>query len=85
MLFKKLFEEFKNNLKNAETLIIIGYGCKDEGINELIKDNFDYQHKQIFIIDAFAKEGSPVLQFKEVLNAQLLRVKIDNIKHSDFE
>jgi len=85
LLFKKLFEEFKNNLKNAETLIIIGYGCKDEGINELIKDNFDYQHKQIFIIDAFAKEGSPVLQFKEVLNAQLLRVKIDNIKHSDFE
>lgn len=85
LLFKKLFEEFKNNLNKAETLIIIGYGCKDEGINELIKENFDYQHKQIFIVDAFAKEGSPVFRFKESFKAQLLRVNIDDIESALFE
>ena len=85
LLFKKLFELFKNNLRDAETLIIIGYGCKDVGINELIKEYFDYQNKQIFIVDAFAKEGSQVIKFKESFNARLLRVKIDEIESAHFE
>jgi len=38
LLFRKLFKKFKNNLRNAEKLIIIGYGCKDAGINEIIQD-----------------------------------------------
>jgi hypothetical protein len=46
-------------------LIIIGYGCKDVGINEMITENYEYKHKPSFIVDAFAKEGSQVDSFKE--------------------
>ena len=32
LLFRKLFKKFRKNLQDADKLIIIGYGCKDEGI-----------------------------------------------------
>ena len=66
-------------------LIIIGYGCKDEGINEMIKENFDYRNKPSFIIDAYAKDGSQVDLFKIELQAKLLRVLINDISKSLFD
>lgn len=85
LLFKKLFKKFKKNLQNAEKLIIIGYGCKDAAINKIIKENFDYRNKKIFIVDPFAKEGSKVMEFKEELQAKLLRNGIDGICKNLFE
>lgn len=85
LLFKKLFKKFRKNLRDAEKLIIIGYGCKDEGINEMIKENFDYKHKKSFIIDAYAKEGSQVYTFKDEIHARLLKIQINNIKKELFE
>ena len=67
LLFKKLFKRFNKNLRDAEQLIIIGYGCKDKGINEIIKENFDYQHKPAFIIDKYA--GNQVVEFGKEINA----------------
>lgn len=85
LLFRKLFKKFRKNLRNAEMLIIIGYGCKDEGINEIIKENFDYNHKPLFIIDAYAKDESQVDLFKKELQAKLLRVQINDISMALFE
>lgn len=85
LLFRKLFKKFRKNLRNAEMLIIIGYGCKDEGINEIIKENFDYNHKLLFIIDAYAKDESQVDLFKKELQAKLLRVQINDISMALFE
>lgn len=85
LLFRKLFKKFNKNLRDAEKLIIIGYGCKDLGINEMIKENFDYKHRQIYIVDAYAKTGSQVDIFREELQAKLLRVQINDISKSLFE
>ena len=85
LLFRKLFKKFRKNLRNAEMLIIIGYGCKDEGINDIIKENFDYNHKPLFIIDAYAKDESQVDLFRKELQAKLLRVKINDISKALFE
>lgn len=84
LLYRKLFKNFKKNLRGAEKLIIIGYGCKDTGINEMILENFDFKRKKSFIVDPYAKVGSKVDLFKEELHAKLLRVKIDNINSSLF-
>lgn len=84
LLFRKLFKKFRKNLREAEKLIIIGYGCKDKGINEMIIENFDFSHKQSFIVDAYAKEGSQVDSFKEEIHAKLHRVQIDDIEKSLF-
>ena len=85
LLFRKLFKKFRKNLRDADKLIIIGYGCKDEGINEMIKENFDYRHKPLFIIDEYTKEGSQVDLFKKELQAKLLRVQINDISKALFE
>lgn len=83
LLFKKLFKKFKNNLKNAEILIIIGYGCKDKGINEMIKEYFDYSHKKVFIIDKYA--GETVETFGNSINAKLCKVDINDITMDIFD
>ncbi len=85
IFFRKLFKKFRKNLREAEKLIVIGYGCKDEGINEMIKENFDYKHKPSFFVDAYAKDGSQVAQFKEKLRAKLLRVQINDINKNHFD
>ena len=77
LLFKKLFKRFKKNLRQADKLIIIGYGCKDEGINEMIKEYFDYNHKPSFIVDKYAGEG--VVEFGKSINAVLHKIDIDSI------
>lgn len=84
LLFRKLLKKFRKNLRDAEKLIIIGYGCKDEGINEMIKENFDYKHKPSFFVDAYAKDGGQVERFKEELQAKLLRVQINDINKNLF-
>lgn len=82
LLFRKLFKKFKKNLRQADKLIIIGYGCKDEGINEIIKEYFDYQHKPSFIVDKYA--GDMVVEFGKEINAVLLKTDIDLINSSLF-
>lgn len=77
LLFKKLFKRFKKNLRQADKLIIIGYGCKDEGINEIIKEYFDYNHKPSFIVDKYAGEGG--VEFGKSINAVLHKIDIDSI------
>lgn len=83
LLFKKLFKKFKNNMQNAEKLIIVGYGCKDEGINELIQKNFDFRNKPSYIIDKYA--GEKVERFAEDIRATICKVDIDNVKSNLFQ
>ena len=82
LLFKKLFKRFKKNLRQADKLIIIGYGCKDKGINEIIKKYFDYQHKPSFIVDKYAKDM--VVEFGKEINAVLYKTDIDLINSGLF-
>jgi len=83
LLFKKLFELFKNNLKEAEKLIIVGYGAKDEEINNLILQYFDYKNKKSFIVDPYA--GEKVIKFQKMLGAKLITKQLEDIDIKDFE
>lgn len=82
LLFKKLFKKFRNNLSKANSLIIIGYGCKDKGINEMIKDNFDYKNKPSFIIDKYA--GASVETFAQKINAKIIKESIERLDKTWF-
>ena len=48
--YRKMFRKFKNNLIRANVLIVIGYGGKDEGINDYLLSYFDYNRKPCFFI-----------------------------------
>ena len=82
LLFRKLFKRFKKNLKQADKLIIIGYGCKDEGINEIIKEYFDFHNKPSFIIDKYA--GDKVVKFGNDINAVLHKIDIESVNANLF-
>ena len=49
--YKNFIQLFKDNLKCAESLIIIGYGFKDKKINEIIWEYYNYKGKPIHIVD----------------------------------
>lgn len=82
LLFKKLFKKFKNNLLHAEKLIIIGYGCKDQGINDMIIEYFDHQHKPSFIVDKSASED--VMAFAQKINAKVYKESVCCISEKLF-
>ena len=61
---------------------MIGYGCKDNGINEIIKEYFDYQHKPSFIVDKYA--GDMVVEFGKEIKVVLHKTDIDLINPDLF-
>lgn len=83
LLYQKLFEIFRANLKEASKLIIAGYGAKDSEINKMIVENFDYKTKPVFIIDPFPAVGLRTLQ--SMLNATLIEKHLDDVGISDIE
>jgi hypothetical protein len=85
LLYKKLFELFKKNLKKADILIIIGYGCKDTEINRYIFEEFGTS-KPCFIIDPFAKIGDKVYDFIATMgaNTTLIGRTIDILSMADI-
>ena len=82
LLFKKLFKNFKKNLKDAKKLIIIGYGCHDEEINRLITENFDYKAKPSYIVSPNPNEK--VKLFAKKINAHVLDMGVEAIKEQTF-
>ena len=83
LLFKELFNSFKENLKHANKLIIVGYGAKDSEVNNIIKENFDFKNKKSFIIDPFA--GETVKSFAKEINAQVIEKQLEIINKTDLE
>lgn len=49
--YEDLFNYFKDNLKNSNHLIVIGYGFQDRAINEYIENNFLIFNKNLIIVD----------------------------------
>ena len=82
LLYKKLFEIFRENLTNSEMLIIVGYGAKDSEVNKMILENFNFKVKPTFIIDPFPSAQVKELQSK--INAKLIVKDLNDIEMNDF-
>lgn len=74
--YKKLFRKFKNNLIRARMLIVIGYGGKDEGINEYLLNYFDYNHKPCFIIDPGIRYNTQLMALADTMHASIIEKSI---------
>lgn len=51
--YSHVFDQFKENLKNSDILIVIGYGFKDAGINEYLEKYFTGSRKKLIVIDPY--------------------------------
>lgn len=82
LLFKILFESFINNISNSEILIIIGYGCKDKGINDIILNNFKGQ--KVYLVDPYCEKNDNIIEFGKRLNATFIAKELSGITVEDF-
>ncbi|MCM1042077.1 MAG: SIR2 family protein [Bacteroides sp.] len=83
ILYDNLFRAFKKNLSSSNRLIIIGYGFKDEGINNIIYNNFKYALGQIYIVDPVPSKQ--VKEFAARVNAKLIAKSVENVAESMFD
>lgn len=81
--YKRLFKKYKKNLHSAEKLIIIGYGGKDEKINNAILHYYDYKNKPVIIIDPDPSDN--LVSFKNKLGAILIPESISGINENDLK
>jgi hypothetical protein len=82
LLYKMLFELFRNNLRTSEKLIIIGYGAKDTEINKMILENFNYIDKPTIIIDPYPNDS--VIALKNAISAKLVDKHLENVENDDI-
>jgi len=82
LLFGKLFDNFKKNLQNADKLIIIGYGGKDQEINNMILKYFDFENKPSYIIDPFPSTATEFLKGK--LGARPIVKRLQDVEMKDL-
>lgn len=83
LLYKKLFELFRKNLKAAAKLIIIGYGGRDSEINNMLLKYFDYKNRPSYIIDPFAQDELKKLAYK--MGSHILEKSLEDIQCEDIE
>ena len=50
VLFGRLLKQFETNLSDSNILIVIGYGFRDEGINQLIRPTLENIEKKTIVI-----------------------------------
>lgn len=82
LLYKPNFELFKKNLKNADILIIIGYGGCDSAINEMILEHFKFNKNKSYIINCCI--SGELKCFAEKIGAITYEQKIENFDKAWF-
>jgi hypothetical protein len=78
--YETIFKLFENNLKSSDTLVFIGYGCRDSEINNIILDNFK---GRIYVVDPFPHVNTH--EFCEKTGAKLVEKTPESIGLGDFE
>lgn len=82
LLFADLFANFKKNLENSKKLIIIGYGGRDQMINSMLLDHFNFAKYKPIIIDPYP--AAPILELSEKLGANIVSKNLEDISLNDI-
>ena len=73
-----MFRKFKNNLIRANVLIVIGYGGKDEGINDYLLSYFDYNRKPCFFIDPGISHNAQLMALANKMHAEKIEKSVSD-------
>lgn len=80
--YEKIFSHFEKNLSMSERLILIGYGCGDIEVNNIIEKNFDFKNKSLFVVDPFPSKKT--FEFVKKFNAKLIEKDPEGLNQEDF-
>ncbi|MDB5032681.1 hypothetical protein [Mucilaginibacter sp.] len=78
--YEGIFKAFESNLQASDTLILIGYGCGDQEINNIILENFK---GRIYVVDPFPQPAT--FEFCEKAKAVLVQKTPEQIGLDDFK
>jgi len=82
--YDKVFRSFESNLEASDKLILIGYGCLDEEVNNLIAMHFGTGTKRpIYMVNPYPNEITD--RFCENFNVKLIKKSPQEIEIGDFE
>lgn len=73
--YKELIERFRNNLNEAEHLIVIGYGFNDDGINNILETEFLTEGKKMIVVDV----KKPTSRLIEHYNIEFIGKSISDV------
>jgi len=79
--YENIFKRFEENLTNSDILVLVGYGCGDSEINELIQKCYNLKNP-IFILDPFPHENTT--SFCTRFNAKLIKKDPERMVMQDF-
>jgi hypothetical protein len=79
--YKILFDHFKENLNNSDSLLVIGYGFQDEGINKILKHHYLSENKNMIVIDI----SEPDTDLIEDENCNLIAKSITEVTSEEIE
>lgn len=69
-------------LTNSELLIIIGSGCKDKGINDIIANYF--KGRKVYIVDPYCEGNETVQRFAKRIRARIIKTQIADLSIAEF-
>ncbi|MEX2513640.1 MAG: hypothetical protein WD398_12100 [Cyclobacteriaceae bacterium] len=73
--YKELIERFKSNLKEAEKLIVFGYGFSDDGINYILEADYLTDGKEMLVVDI----AKPTSRLFEHYKTNLIKKSVSDI------
>ncbi|NII24479.1 hypothetical protein HB364_05285 [Pseudoflavitalea sp. X16] len=78
--YKPLFDHFCHNLQSSDYLFVIGYGFKDEKINEMIEKNYLSKGKRMIVVDPYPKEDA----FQKEYDITYIRKRITELTYKEW-
>ena len=78
--YELIFKHFETNLRASEILVLVGYGCRDSEINNIISENFK---GKIYVVDPFPQQYTD--EFCDKTGAVLIKKTPENIGIDDFK
>ncbi|MEH6309072.1 hypothetical protein RYH73_25700 [Olivibacter sp. CPCC 100613] len=77
--YEEIFKAFEANLQASQILVLIGYGCGDSEVNNIILNNFK---GLIYLVDPFP--SAKTYEFCDKTGAKLIEKTPENIGLPDF-
>ena len=81
--FEAQFKNFEKNLQQSEMLLVVGYGCNDKEVNNVVYKNFPIGKKPVYVVASQTPE-QPVVDFIAKTQATHIPKRTQHIVPADI-
>lgn len=79
--YKNLLKRFEENLENSKLLFVIGYGFKDDGINNILIKHYLATGKKMIVIDRSVPKSNLITDF----NVKVIAKPFVDVVYNDYQ